>query len=417
MFVTPLLQMTKRLNLSTNYRLVCLLWIAVSLFCWQYKYFGNRYNNYSIFTGVYHHTLAQTNLYKNYPAEHYDTNHYGPVFSLVIAPFAMLPTGAGFLLWNLMNAGVLIWAVSLLPLANKRKILIILFCSIEFANTQHSIQFNPVIAAFLIFTFYFIEKKKEEWATFFIVIGTLIKLYPIVGLVFFMFSKRKGAFMLWTAIWAIVGIALPMLMSSPQFILQSYADWYRSLSEKNIINIGLNSAQDMSIMGVVRRITSDLSVPNWPFLVVGATTLGLAVLRLKQHQFLNFRLQVLALGLIIVVLFSTGSEPPTFIIAAIGAMIYLLAQEEPFNRGNVTFIILIGLVAALASTDAIPAFIRKPYVSRYAMKVWPYTILWGKMVYELLMKDFSNSQEKLAAAEDLQQPVLNNKEPLFEFKN
>jgi hypothetical protein len=387
--------MTKRLNLLAGYKPVCLLWIAVSIFCWQYKYFHNRYNNYSIFAGVYHHTLVQTNLYRDYPAEYFDTNHYGPVFSLVVAPFAMLPTGFGFFLWNLMNAAVLIWAVKLLPLAKNRKILVLLFCAIEFANTQHSIQFNPVIAAFLILSFYFVEKKREEWSTFFIVIGALIKLYPIVGLVFFMFSERKLKFILWSVIWAVVGVTLPMLISSPHFQLQSYLDWYHSLSEKNAINIGLNSAQDLSIMGVLRRITSDLTVPNLPFLAVGAASLGLIVFRFKQHKSLKFRLHVLALSLMVVVLFSTGSEPPTYIIAAIGTMIYLLSQEQPFERGNLTFIVLIGLVAALASTDAIPAFIRKPYVSRYAMKVWPYIILWGKMVYELLFTNYAVDTENL----------------------
>ncbi|MFD1255339.1 glycosyltransferase family 87 protein [Mucilaginibacter terrae] len=386
--------MTKRLNLFAIYKPVCLLWIAVSMFCWQYKYFNNRYNNYSIFAGVYHHTLAQTNLYKDYPAEHFDTNHYGPVFSLVVAPFAMLPTGFGFLLWNLMNAGVLIWALTLLPLAKNRKILILLFCAIEFANTQHSIQFNPVIAASLILSFYFVERKQEQWATLFIVIGTLIKLYPIVGLVFFLFSERKRAFVLWSIIWAVVGITLPMLISSPHFIMQSYVDWYHSLSEKNVINIGLNSAQDLSMMGVMRRITSDLTVPTLPFLALGAATLGAIVFRVEQHRSLKFRLHVLALSLMVVVLFSTGSEPPTYIIASLGAMIYLLSQDKPFGQGNLAFIILISLVAALASTDAIPAFIRKPYLSRYAMKVWPYIVLWGKMVYELLLTNYGIENSK-----------------------
>ncbi|WP_345952753.1 glycosyltransferase family 87 protein [Mucilaginibacter sp. PAMB04168] len=403
--------MIKRLNLTNSYKPVVFLWLAVSIFCWQYKYFNNRYNNYSIFDGVYHHTVAQTNLYAPYPAEYYDTNHYGPFFSLVVAPFAVLPTGLGFFLWNLMNAGVLIWAVTLLPLANKRKILLLLLCSIEFANTQHSIQFNPVIAAFLIFSFYFLEKKREEWATLFIVIGALIKLYPIIGLAFFMFSKRKGAFALWCVIWAIVGVCLPMLISSPHFILQSHLDWYHSLSDKNIVNIGLNSAQDLSVMGVVRRITSNLTIPNIPFLAVGAITLGLAVLRVKQFSYQSFKLQVLALCLMIVVLFSTGSEPPTYIIAIIGAMIYLLAQQSPFSNGNLAFIILIALLAGLASTDAIPAFIRKPYVSRYAMKVWPYIALWAKMVYELLMSDFGNKEKQLKAANILH-PIGTPEQPL-----
>jgi hypothetical protein len=378
------------------------LWIAVSIFCWQYKFFNDRYNNYSIFAGVYHHTLAQTNLYAEYPAEHFDTNHYGPVFSMVVAPFAMLPTGAGFLLWNLMNAAVLVWAITLLPIQKKLKILLMLFCSIEFANTQHSIQFNPVIAACLIFSFYLVEKKREEWATLFIIIGALIKLYPIVGLVFFMFSKRKGAFIMWSLIWAVIGVLLPMLISSPQFVLQSYADWYQSLSHKNIQNIGLDSAQDLSVMGVLRRLTGNLAIPNMPFLLLGASTLGAAVLRFKQYPYLNYRLRVLALCLMVVVLFSTGSEPPTYIIAAVGAMLYLLAQPEPFNRSNTIFIVLIGLVAGLASTDAIPAFIRKPYVSHYAMKVWPYIALWGKIIYDLLFTNFSTRQTPIQVEPALQ---------------
>jgi hypothetical protein len=391
--------MTKRLNLLNTYRPVCLLWIAVSIFCWQYKYFNNRYNNYSIFAGVYHHTLAQTNLYTEYPAEYGDTNHYGPVFSIFAAPFAIMPTGWGFFFWNLMNAGVLIWAVTLLPLPNTRKILLLLLCSIEFANTQHSIQFNPVIAASFIFNFYFLEKKKDEWATLFIIIGALIKLYPIAGLVFFMFSKRKGTFVLWCVIWAIVGFGLPMLLSSPHFIIQSYADWYHSLSAKNIQNIGLNSAQDMSVMGVLRRVTSDLTIPNLPFLILGAGTMGLALLRFGQYQYLNYRLHVMALALTIVVLFSTGSEPPTFIIAIVGIMIYLLSQDDISSRSNIIFIVLIAFVAGIVTTDAIPAFIRKPYLSRYAVKVWPYIIVWAKIVYDLTTKDYGK-QEPAGAMEE-----------------
>lgn len=408
--------MTADLFSNNKFRLVCLLWVAVSIFCWQYKYFNNRYNNYSIFAGVYHHTVAQTNLYNQYPAEYFDTNHYGPLFSLVVAPFAVLPTGLGFFLWNLMNAGVLIWAVTLLPIANNRKILLLLLTVIEFANTQHSIQFNPVIAAFIIFSFYMVEKEKDEWAAFFIIMGTLIKLYPIVGLVFFMFSKRKPAFIIWCVVWAAVGVGLPMLISSPGFILQSYADWYHSLSDKNIQNIGLNSAQDLSMMGVVRRITSNLNVPNLPFLLVGAGTLGLAVLRVKQFRFITYRLQVLALTLLIVVLFSTGSEPPTYIIAAIGAMLYLMMQEHPFKGSNLAFVVFIGLIAALASTDAIPAFIRKPYLSRYAFKVWPYIALWAVIVYQLLFKNFDHHLEKLRIVFPSRNRLINKEGELQEAR-
>jgi len=48
-------------------------------------------NNFLIYRGVYEHTLQQVNLYLTYPAEYADSNHYGPLFSILIAPFTWLP--------------------------------------------------------------------------------------------------------------------------------------------------------------------------------------------------------------------------------------------------------------------------------------------------------------------------------------
>jgi hypothetical protein len=381
--------MLKRFPYLTNFRLVCLLYVLVSVYCWQYKYFGNRYNNYSIFEQVYNHTRAQTNLYAFYPNEYFDSNHYGPVFSVIVAPFALLPTQWGFLLWNIVNALVFIYAVRLLPIPDKSKMLLLLCCSVEFANAQHSIQFNPIIAAFIMFSFVLVEKRRDEWATLFIILGAFIKLYPIAGLMFFMFSKRKGAFILWCAVWFAVCLATPMLISSPQFVLQSYADWWHSLHDKHLQNMTLFSAQDLSVMGVLRRVTSNLTIPNLPFLIAGATCLGLSLMRFSQYCNLHFRLYILASALVTVVLFSTGSEPPTYIIAATGAVLYLLLQPRPYTRPTVWFLIAVAVFSALVSTDAVPAFIRKPYLSRYAVKVWPYIALWGKLVYDMLFKNFS----------------------------
>ncbi|MBS7563409.1 DUF2029 domain-containing protein [Mucilaginibacter sp. Bleaf8] len=386
--------MFKKFPYLSSYTWVCLLYALVSVYCWQFKYFGNRYNNYSIFEQVYHHTRIQTNLYASYPSQYFDTNHYGPAFSVVVAPFAVLPVAWGFLLWNVANALVFIWAINLLPVNNKSKVLLLLCCSIEFANAQHAIQFNPIIAAFLIFSFVLVEKKREEWATLFIVLGTLIKLYPVAGLMFFVFSKRKKTFITWCVIWSGVWFVLPMLLSSPHFIVQSYADWWEALHTKNLQNMTLFSAQDLSVMGVLRRVTDSLNVPNLPFLIGAALCLGLSLLRFKQYQYLKFRLYALAAALITVVIFSTGSEPPTYIIATAGAILYLVLQPQPFSKNTVTFFILIAVVAALISTDAVPSSIRKPYFSRYAVKVWPYIIVWGMLVYEMLFKSFADKSER-----------------------
>ena len=76
---------------------------------------GN-YNNYKIFKNVYFHSIEKLPLYNEYPLEYFDHNHYGPVFSLLIATFAILPDYLGIPFWGLFNAGILAWAITQLPL-------------------------------------------------------------------------------------------------------------------------------------------------------------------------------------------------------------------------------------------------------------------------------------------------------------
>lgn len=377
-----------------NYGLVCLLWVAVSIFCWQYKYFHNRYNNYLIYKYVYHHTVAEKNLYNLYTEEYLDSNHYGPVFSIVVGPMAVMHDAVGFLVWSVLNAVVLIWAIHLMPLSKRNKILLLLLCAIEFANAEHYIQFNPIVTAFILFSFIFVEKRKEHWATLFIVLGTMIKIYPIVGLVFFLFAKNKWRFVWSGLMWAAIFFVLPMTIASPHFVIQSYADWFHSLQEKNGFNVGLTSSQDICLMGTVRHLLGDPTVPNTPFLLAGASIFGAALLRFKQYASMQFRMQILASALIMVVIFSTGSEHPTYIIAVTGAFLWMLTQEKPFSRTNIILLVLLLVVTGLGPTDAIPALIRRGYINKYVMKAWPCIAVWLIISYQLLFRDFIEADRR-----------------------
>ncbi|MVN22140.1 glycosyltransferase family 87 protein [Mucilaginibacter arboris] len=384
--------MTIKLRSITNYQWVCLLYIAVAAFCFFYKFRPEHYNNYLIFKGVYYHTKAQTNLYAYYPKEYGDSNHYGPVFSLIVAPFAVLPDSWGFFLWSIVNAIVLVWVIHLLPLAENRKMLILLFCVMEFANAEHYIQFNPIITAFILLSFILIEKKQDGWATLFIVLGTLVKLYPIAGLTFYLFSKNKPKFILSTVFWTVIFLTLPMLISSSGFIMQSYKDWYISLHEKNQMNEVLNSAQDMSVMGVFRALFHNPDLPNLPFLGGAVLIFGAALLRKNQYVSLKFRMQVLCSALLMVVLFSTGSEHPTYIIAVTGAVIWVFMQPQPFTNANVIYLVLLVLITGLGLTDACPKYLREEWVVKYVMKAWPCIFVWARISYELILKDFTTEE-------------------------
>ena len=107
----------------------------------------DNYNNYSIYKNVFFHTINKISLYATYPNEYFDHNHYGPIFSIVIAPFAILPDWLGMTLWSLFNAIVLIYAISKLPLKQDQIILILWIGAHEFLTTILSYQFNPIMTA------------------------------------------------------------------------------------------------------------------------------------------------------------------------------------------------------------------------------------------------------------------------------
>jgi hypothetical protein len=387
--------MAKNKFLLSGYQWVWVLYIAVAVFTWQLKYFRNSDNNYLIFRQSYYHAKAEKNLYAGYPEEYGDIYYYGPVFPVIVWPSAALPHWAGFLLWELANAIAILLAVHLLAFTVKRKTQLLLLCAIEYANSIFYMQFNPAITAIIIFSFVFIERRKEQWATLFTVLGTLMKLYPIVGFVFFLFSKNKGKFILWSAIWSVVFLALPLLLSSPHFVFNSYHQWLEAVSAKSALNAGLNTSQDICLMGSVRRVMGDATISNMPFLLAGAVIFAIPLLRFSQFKSLMFRLQILVSALIMVVIFSTGAEHPTFIIAVAGVFIWMLMQDKPYTPFNITMLILVLVITGLGLTDAMPEFIRQPYIAKYSMKAWPVIIVWFKIAYELIFKDFVAAKAKI----------------------
>jgi hypothetical protein len=382
---------TKKFLNLTGYQWTCILYIAVAIFCWQLKYFRHIDNNYLIFRTSFYHFKDHVNLYLLYPKEYYDVYIYGPAFTLFIAPFALLPESWGFLLWELANAAAFLWAINMLPFTNRLKTLILLFCAIEFANSSHYMQFNPIIAAIIILSFIMVKREKEQYATLFTIFGTLMKIYPVAGVAFFVFSKHKVKYILWSVVWLVILLCLPAIISGSEFLIQTYRDWFAALSTKNISNQSLTTGFDWCVMGVTRRLFQDSSIPNWPFLLGGAVVFGMPLLRFRQYNYLKFQLQVMCSALLMVVIFSTASEHPTFIIATAGAVIYIMMQKKPFTPFNIIMLVLLLVITGLGPSDAFPKPARV-WMQNYALKAYPCIIIWLKIAWELLFKDFTHDE-------------------------
>lgn len=348
----------------------------------------SSHNNYLIFKGSFIHTINELPLFAQYPAEYADVNHYGPFFGFFMAPFALLPNVLGILFLMVACTVALYYAIKLLPLQQWQHAVIYWFCLNELFTAVAMQQLNILIAAIIILAYALINRKKDFWAAFFIILGIFIKIYGIVGLAFFFFSKRKGVFIGSLVFWSVIMFVAPMLISSYDYVISQYAAWFEELLTKNTLNY-FASHQNISLLGMVRKISGSPFYSDLLVIIPGLVLYALAYTRIKEYNNKTYQMMLLASTLLFTVLFSTGSESSSYIIALPGVALWYVIT--PTGRGvlNTSLLIFAFVLTSLSPTDIIPRFIRTEYVLPYALKALPCALVWFKIVYEMATKRFT----------------------------
>ena len=396
----PLLRLCAKLQaffhkpFFSNPRTLFGLWTLLAVVAGLTKIAPHRHNNFLIFRGVFWHTIQKLSLYDFYPTEYNDHNHYGPIFSLVIAPFAVVPEAIGLLLWLVVLALGMYYAVRRLPLEEGRQIFLYWFCAHELLTALQMQQFNIAIAAIIIGSFAAIEKGREVTAAFLIVLGTFVKLYGVVGLAFFFFVKRKPRFILALIGWSVVCFVAPMLISSPEYVVGQYVEWYERLAAKNGENT-FSLMQNISLLGMIRKISGSASYSDLFVILPGLALFGLPYLRFGQYRHLAFRYAILSSVLLFVVLFSTGSESSTYIIPFAGIALWYTTSPWKRSGWDVALLVFAFVLSSLSPSDLFPRSLREAYVLPYALKALPPALIWLRLSYELLTRDYAPSKTAL----------------------
>ena len=396
----PLLRLCAKLQaffhkpFFSNPRTLFGLWTLLAVVAGLTKIAPHRHNNFLIFRGVFWHTIQKLSLYDFYPTEYNDHNHYGPIFSLVIAPFAVVPDAIGLLGWLVVLALGMYYAVRRLPLEEGRQIFLYWFCAHELLTALQMQQFNIAIAAIIIGSFAAIEKGREVTAAFLIVLGTFVKLYGVVGLAFFFFVKRKPRFILALIGWSIVCFVAPMLISSPEYVVGQYVEWYERLAAKNGENT-FSLMQNISLLGMIRKASGSASYSDLLVILPGLALFGLPYLRFGQYRHLAFRYAILSSVLLFVVLFSTGSESSTYIIPFAGIALWYATSPWKRSGWDVALLVFAFVLSSLSPSDLFPRSLREAYVLPYALKALPPTLVWLRLSYELLTRDYAPSKAVL----------------------
>lgn len=370
-----------------------ILWMAVALVCSLMLIPKETYSNYITFSQAFWHTISSLPLYIYYPEEQRDLFLYGISFTTLISPFALLPRQVGMVLWCLANCGFLYWAIKKLDLKKWQFAVVILISVNDVFTSVLSQQYSIGITAMIIFSYVLIEKEKDFWAALMIVLGTMTKLYGIVGLAFFLFSKHKMKLTGGLVFWAVIVFLLPMLYASPEYVVHSYKEWFDVLVYKNGLN-QFSVNQNISLLGMLHRITGASFSDLW-IIVPGMILFALPYLRIRQYQYESFRFLFLSSALLFMVLFSTGTETYGYLTAmvAVGVWYVKTPTKAATPILNLSLLIFCILLTSLSTTDLFPRFIRAEYVKPYALKALPCTLIWLKIVWEQLTQDFARPSD------------------------
>ncbi len=355
-------------------------------------YLRHTYGNFLIFRLSFEHLVGGQDLYLRYPETQLDLFKYSPTFSLLFAPFAVLPVPLGMLSWTLLNAWVLFEGLRRFPfLSESRRVLAMWLCFAEMLGALQHMQTNALIAGLLLLAFGALERERLGQGSLLILATVFIKLIGGVGFALTAFVRRKARMVAAAAGWALLLALLPLVVAPPARLAGLYRSWFESLRADHSVSYGY------SVLGILHSWFG-LDPDKLLVLSAGAALMALPFFRVRAYREPAFRALALAALLIWCVIFNHKAEGPTYIIAMAGVVVWYGVAER--TRADLWLLVLAVVLVSVAPSDISPRYVRDHYVGQRALKAVPCVLVWAKCILEMLTLRISP-----AAAPELEAPA------------
>ncbi len=376
-------------TLISNNKIVASIWFGLVILALLNAYNSHSFNNFIIFRQSFFHLQNETNLYLEYVTQYWDHYYYSPSFAALVMPFTLLPIGVSMFAWGIFDAGVLYYAIRQLPINNKKQNFILLFSANEMMNASSNLQSNGIMAATIILSFVYLIKQKEARSSLMILLGFFVKLYSITGLAFFFFSQQKKRFILSFLIWLAVLVLLPLIFTSPGFLVQSYKDWIAALSLKSNFDVTVSmyhNMVDITLQGMIKRIFNLPMLNKWFVILPALVLFGAQYLFYKHFNNPIYRLYILCSVLLFIIVFNTGSESPTYIIGVPAICLWYVVQEKT-KWINALFVVAI-FFSSFSYSDIFTPWVRTHIMMPYALKALGCFIIWVVIAVQIYTRQF-----------------------------
>ncbi len=341
------------------------------------------YENYRIFRNSFQHLLQGLNPYAAYPAEQWDLFKYSPAFALAMGPFSFLPDAAGLILWDLLNALPLLWAILHLPgLTDAKRRFFAWFVLPELFIALQNSQSNGLMAALFLLAYIDLERTRPVAAAGWTVAGAFIKIFGgAAALPALLYASRwrfAGAATLWTLLLALI----PLAVLLPQQVVQVYWWWWELLRDDHAASLGLSVAGWLNAWF------------GWQPPRMAVTAVGLGLLLASAWVGRSQKALVWASVLLWVVIFNHKAESPTFIIALCGVVLWYCSDPAP-ARWKTILLWAAFIGASYFPSDLCPAVVRRTIATPYLLKVVPCIAVWTALAWQLFTAKFATTSRKI----------------------
>ena len=328
-------------------------------------------NDYAIFRASFWNLIGNNDLYVLRLDQARDYFKYSPTFALLFAPFAVLPFALGLFSWNALNALAIFFALrALLPREHWATAQILV--ALPALRSLQSSQSNALVAALIIVAFVCLERRWLWRGGLAIALGAIIKIFPAVAVIFALPSKDRARAILVTGLCTTILIALPLLVIPPSALAAQYRSW-GALEQREAALVG------SSAMELLRN--AGITWPAWPIQLIGlAILLAVLLLRLRDWDDRNLRLQFLGFVMVFCVVFNHRAERQSAVIAVAGMVIWYLASPRQVWRTTLFAVVYIFVV--MAGSAVVPDAIKNVLSAPVRFSI-PLTVLWLVMLGDL----------------------------------
>jgi hypothetical protein len=367
----------RRIDFLTKPMVLLGVYVVITIGVSLHRYFlgEDHYGNYLIFKNSFLHLLEGKDLYALYPDLKIDLFKYSPTFAVLFSVFSFLPDAIGMVLWNLVNALFLFFAIQMIRMDERKRVFILWFILIELITSLQNYQSNALTAALIIFVFVFLERSHLWQATLALAVGFYIKVFGILSTLFWFFYPGKGKFFLYSLAAMAALLLLPLLFISPAELTAVYQSWF------HLISTDAPHHLNHSVMSILKTWLG-VEVDKIWIQLVGILLLSAPLVLYKHYKDYTFRLLFLCSVLIGSVIFNHKAESATYLIAVVGCGIWFFNSNR--KSYETSLIVLMFLLTCLSPTDMFPKFVRDNYIVPYSLKALPCILIWIRIQYELL---------------------------------